>query len=714
MDTPYQWTKQVASHWGGTRNGTIVHWPERHQGRGRGARAVQPRDRRRGDGARRGRPARADVRPRRPADAAARREHGPTFDDAGGARAPRDAVLRDVRQPRHLPQGLDRGHPPQHPVGARPRCRPIDDDVWELYAPDDWTQAHDLAAEQPERLARAPAAVPDRGGQATTSCRSTTAASSASTPTSPAARSSIRGKSQLLFGGMGRLSENSVLVIKNKSHAVTAQIEVPEGGARGRDRRPGRRLRRLEPLPPRGPPGLLLQPLRPPAVQGLRRAARRPPASTRSGWSSPTTAAASPRAATSRSTSTATRSARAASSTPCRWSSRPTRPLDVGRDSATPVSDDHGPRTTAFTGRVRWVQIDIDEAAEDLDHLITAGGAPARRDGPAVGMAEALAHERRSVLRDMVPIPGGEFLMGSERFYPEERPARASQSTVSGSIGARSRSRSSVASWMRPAMSRSPSAQLDPADFPGADPALLVPGSLVFQKTRTGRSTSATSSSGGTTSPAPPGATGPTTTRSPTWRSRTPRPTPPGPARSCLPRPNGNARPAAGSRTRPSRGVRAVFPAATSTLPAGGRWPIPGRASSRGRTCAGRLRGNLPGRRLPPNGYGLLDVTGNVWEWTADFFAVRGPGASAKPCCVPGTRAAPLPRRVIKGGSHLCAPNYCSALPALGAPGRGSGHVDPAHRLPLHPALTLAPARGAGAHPVRLLACLLVPDPPPA
>ena len=58
---------------------------------------------------------------------------------------------------------------------------------------------------------------------------------------------------------------------------------------------------------------------------------------------------------------------------------------DVGSDSATPVSDDYGPRDSAFTGRVRWVQIDLDEAAEDADHLITPGGAPARRDGAPVG-----------------------------------------------------------------------------------------------------------------------------------------------------------------------------------------------------------------------------------------------------------------------------------------------------------------------------------------
>ena len=109
---------------------------------------------------------------------------------------------------------------------------PLDDDVWELYAPDDWTQAHDLAGEMPEKLAelqrlflieaarynvlplddrRAERFNPDLAGRPQL----------------------VRGKSQLLFGGMGRLSENSILALKNKSHAVTAQIMVPDGGARG-------------------------------------------------------------------------------------------------------------------------------------------------------------------------------------------------------------------------------------------------------------------------------------------------------------------------------------------------------------------------------------------------------------------------------------------------------------------------------------------------
>ena len=86
-------------------------------------------------------------------------------------------------------------------------------------------------------------------------------------------------------------------------------------------------------------------------------------ASTRCGWSSPTTAAAWARAARSRSTSTARRSARAASSAPCRWSSPPTRRATSARRAARRSSPDYGPRGNAFTGKVNWVQIDLDEAA---------------------------------------------------------------------------------------------------------------------------------------------------------------------------------------------------------------------------------------------------------------------------------------------------------------------------------------------------------------
>ena len=103
MDTPFQWTKQIASHFGGTRNGLVISWPARIKDKG-GIRTqfypvidimpTHPRSRRR---------ARADEHQRRRAEAHRRREHGLYVRRREGAVEAHDAVFRDVRQPRHLP-----------------------------------------------------------------------------------------------------------------------------------------------------------------------------------------------------------------------------------------------------------------------------------------------------------------------------------------------------------------------------------------------------------------------------------------------------------------------------------------------------------------------------------------------------------------------------------------------------------------------------------
>jgi formylglycine-generating enzyme required for sulfatase activity len=89
--------------------------------------------------------------------------------------------------------------------------------------------------------------------------------------------------------------------------------------------------------------------------------------------------------------------------------------------------------------------------------------------------------------------------------------------------------------------------------------------------------------------------------------------------------------------------------------------------------CTDGYERTSPVRAFPPNGYGLFDMIGNVWEWTSDWFADRHPAKSTDGCCVPrnprgGREDASIDpcmpdlligRKVLKGGSHLCAENYC-------------------------------------------------------
>ena len=107
MDTPFQWTKQVASHFGGTRNGLVISWPQADQGHGRDPQPVPPRDRHRADdsGSRRHQmPAMLNGVAQKPIEGVSMAY---TFDDANAPDRRTHAILRDARQPGHLPRRLD-------------------------------------------------------------------------------------------------------------------------------------------------------------------------------------------------------------------------------------------------------------------------------------------------------------------------------------------------------------------------------------------------------------------------------------------------------------------------------------------------------------------------------------------------------------------------------------------------------------------------------
>ncbi len=277
--------------------------------------------------------------------------------------------------------------------------------------------------------------------------------------------------------------------------------------------------------------------------------------------------------------------------------------------------------------------------------------------------------------KNMVWIPGGTFMMGSNDHYPEEAPAHnvavdgfwMDQYEVTNADFRRFvKATGYVTVAERP---------LNPDEYPGVPPELLVPGSLVFQKT-----------------PYPvdlhdyrswwtyvPGAS---------WHH-----------------PEGPGSTLDGRDRHPV--VHVAFEDAVAyaswagkELPTEAEWERAARGgldgavyawgnefAPRGRLMANTWQGEFPWQNLrsdgyegtspvgafAPNSFGLYDVTGNVWEWTIDWYTPRHSGESATPCCAPlnprvtdpeasydpATPRIRIPRKVIKGGSHLCAPNYC-------------------------------------------------------
>jgi arylsulfatase A-like enzyme len=368
MDAPYQWTKQVASHWGGTRNGTIVRWPNGFKAKG-------------------------DLRNQfhHVVDVA------PTILEAVGL--PEPTFVNGVQQVPY--EGVSMAYTFEEPTAADRHetqyfemfvnrgiyhkgwtavtrhstpwvmapLAPFDDDVWELYAPDDWTQAHDLAKEQPERLhelqrlflieAAKHNVLPldDRRVERFSS-------ELAGRP------QLVRGKRQLLFGGMGRLSENSVLVVKNKSHSVTAQLAVPDGGANGVIIAQGGAFGGWSLYAFDGKPAYCYN------LMGLRRFkvygdARIPSGDHQVRMEFVYDGGGLGKGGTAALFLDGTKvgEGRIDGTVPLVFSGDET--TDLGEDTGTPVTDDFGASGRAFTGRIEWVELDIDDDAEDLDHLIT-------------------------------------------------------------------------------------------------------------------------------------------------------------------------------------------------------------------------------------------------------------------------------------------------------------------------------------------------------
>jgi formylglycine-generating enzyme len=281
--------------------------------------------------------------------------------------------------------------------------------------------------------------------------------------------------------------------------------------------------------------------------------------------------------------------------------------------------------------------------------------------------------------RDMVWIPGGTFRMGSTDFYPEERPVH--DVTVGGfwmddHPVTVAEYRRFVKATGHVTLAEQPP---DPADYPDADPALLVPGSLVFHGTRGPVNLDDYSNWWRWV----PGAQ---------WRH-----------------PEGPESTVDGRERHPVTHVAYDDALAYATwagkeLPSEAEWEFAARGgldgatyawgnefAPKGRQMANTWQGEFPWQNLlldtyertspirsfPPNGYGLYDVTGNVWEWTTDYYTPTHPDEVIHACCGPsGPRINPrvespdasynvggpgerFPRMVVKGGSHLCAPNYC-------------------------------------------------------
>ena len=367
-NAPLQWTKQVASHWGGTRNGTIVHWPNGIEEPG-GLRSQFTHV--------------IDL--------------APTILEAAGL--PEPAMVNGVQQSpmegtsmlytfnepdtpeRHDLQyfemfgnrgiyhkgwsAVTKHKTPWVMVGGEMPA--FDDDVWELYdGENDFSQARNLAAENPEMLAKLQRLwlieatkyqvlpIDDRSAERVN-------------PDIAGRPTLIRGNSQLFFPGMGRLSENSVVSIKNKSFSVTAEVDVPAAGAEGVIIAQGGRFGGWALYAKDGKAKFVYNVL---GIQEFTTQADAPIAAgthqVRMEFAYDGGGLAKGGDVTLYYDGNAVGSGRVGATQPMIFSADET--TDIGYESGTTVTPDYNATSNRFTGKISWVQIDLGD--DDHDHFI--------------------------------------------------------------------------------------------------------------------------------------------------------------------------------------------------------------------------------------------------------------------------------------------------------------------------------------------------------
>jgi arylsulfatase len=371
MDTPYQWTKQVASHFGGTRNGAVVHWP-------------------------RGIKAKGEVRSQfhHVIDVAATILEvaglpEPTFvngvqqrpiEGVSMAYSFNDAKAAERRETQYFEMAGNRGiyhkgwtactrHRTPWLTG-QVKLPAFDDDVWELYDTNtDWSQSKDLAKTHPEMLHELQQQwlieavkynvlpLDDRFAER-------------ANPEIAGRPQLIKGNRQILFGGMGRLTENSIVNTKNKSHALTAEIVVPESGAEGVIVALGGIIGGWSLYAKEGKPkycynfygvheyiieGTMKIPT---GKHQVRMEFKYDGGGLAKGGTVTLFVDGKPAG-----------QGRVDQTEPMVFSADET--LDVGFEAGSPVTFDYPKGHTEFSGEVNWVQIDLDKDAEDVDHLIS-------------------------------------------------------------------------------------------------------------------------------------------------------------------------------------------------------------------------------------------------------------------------------------------------------------------------------------------------------